>query len=95
MGPPISAAQLATGRVDCWGYGEEGELGDGYSRNSSLPVPVRGITNPKVMVPGGIRLLRHPYHGQSELLGRQHMGPAGERQQAGTIGRAGTSRQPN
>ena len=39
--------------MDCWGYGDEGELGDG-STGSSLPVPVRGITNAKVMVAGGL-----------------------------------------
>ena len=47
-------AQLATGRVDCWGYGQEGELGDGHSGNSSLPLPAKGLTKVRVMVAGGI-----------------------------------------
>jgi len=45
----FSCALLATGHVDCWGDNEYGELGNGTAYlenpNSSIPVPVSGITN--------------------------------------------------
>ena len=34
---------LTSGSVDCWGYGVDGELGDGSTSNSATPVPVEGL----------------------------------------------------
>jgi hypothetical protein len=31
---------LSSGGVDCWGHGEDGELGNGGSSNSDIPVAV-------------------------------------------------------
>src|SRR6185437_10331651 len=36
-------ALLTSGRVDCWGFNDLGQLGDGKSKNSSRPVPVTGV----------------------------------------------------
>lgn len=36
-------ALLTSGRVDCWGYGLDGELGDGLTSDSARPVAVRGV----------------------------------------------------
>ena len=36
---------LSTGQVDCWGYNEYGELGDGTTGQSDIPVAVKKITN--------------------------------------------------
>ncbi len=36
-------AVLGSGGVDCWGYGGEGELGDGSFLESAVPVPVKGV----------------------------------------------------
>jgi alpha-tubulin suppressor-like RCC1 family protein len=33
-------AVLSTGRVDCWGDNQEGQLGDGTTTNSDVPVAV-------------------------------------------------------
>ncbi|MHB1538295.1 MAG: hypothetical protein ACYCVV_20890 [Acidimicrobiales bacterium] len=38
-----SCALLAAGRVECWGAGGSGQLGDGRNENSLVPVPVSGI----------------------------------------------------
>jgi len=38
-------AVLSTGGVDCWGYGATGQLGNGKSTSSNVPVAVTGITN--------------------------------------------------
>jgi alpha-tubulin suppressor-like RCC1 family protein len=47
-----TCALLATGGVDCWGYNYEGELGDGTSENSAVPVPVTGINDAKAISVG-------------------------------------------
>jgi alpha-tubulin suppressor-like RCC1 family protein len=39
-----ACARLSTSTIDCWGYNEDGELGDGKTENSSIPVAVSGIT---------------------------------------------------
>ena len=62
--------------MDCWGYGEEGELGNGSFRNSSLPVPVRGLTNPKAMV-AGAGLLRILTTGRVACWGDNEYGELG------------------
>ncbi|MHB8289687.1 MAG: hypothetical protein ACYDEY_10700 [Acidimicrobiales bacterium] len=36
-------ATFATGAVYCWGLNQDGELGDGNTTNSDVPVPVLGI----------------------------------------------------
>ncbi len=38
-----SCALLAGGSVECWGAGGSGQLGDGRTENSLVPVPVSGI----------------------------------------------------
>jgi hypothetical protein len=45
VGAEQACALLMTGRIDCWGEGGSGELGDGELTASSVPVGVVGITN--------------------------------------------------
>ena len=40
-----SCARLATGRVVCWGVGEDGQLGSGRSLDSAVPVFVVGLSD--------------------------------------------------
>ncbi len=42
-------ALLLTGRVDCWGYGGDGELGNGTTTDSDVPVAVTGLTGVKAV----------------------------------------------
>jgi alpha-tubulin suppressor-like RCC1 family protein len=49
----FSCALLVTGEVDCWGYGEQGALGDGSFSNSTAPVKVKLSGPAKQVVTGG------------------------------------------
>jgi len=52
-GDDFSCAVIRGGQVRCWGYDNDGELGDGATTNSSVPVAVRGITNAVSISAGG------------------------------------------
>jgi alpha-tubulin suppressor-like RCC1 family protein len=45
-------ALLSTKHVDCWGYGGGGQLGNGTTANSDVPVAVDKITNAAALVSG-------------------------------------------
>ena len=42
-GSETMCALLTTGRVDCWGYGPNGQLGNGVESGNPFPVAVKGI----------------------------------------------------
>jgi alpha-tubulin suppressor-like RCC1 family protein len=45
-------ARLSTGHIDCWGYGDDGELGNGAEASSDVPVAVHVITNAAAVIGG-------------------------------------------
>ncbi len=53
-GDRFACALLETHHIDCWGSGEDGELGDGSTESSLTPVPVSGITNAVAIAAGEV-----------------------------------------
>lgn len=51
-GVGFACALLATHSIDCWGFGLDGELGNGHSEGSLTPVTVSGITNATAIAAG-------------------------------------------
>ena len=56
-----NCAVLKSGGVDCWGYNLDGQLGNGTTKNSDKPVPVKGV--------GGTGLLTGVKQVQPEIYG--------------------------
>jgi alpha-tubulin suppressor-like RCC1 family protein len=50
----FALALLNDGTVVAWGDNQNGELGDGGTTDSSVPVPVGGLTNVKAIAAGGV-----------------------------------------
>jgi alpha-tubulin suppressor-like RCC1 family protein len=64
-------ARLASGAVDCWGYGEYGQLGDGKfhqtgNQGTAAPVPVEGVGGVGTL--SGVASLASDVYGYCALL---------------------------
>jgi alpha-tubulin suppressor-like RCC1 family protein len=75
-------ALLSTSHVDCWGDGFSGELGNGTTANSDVPVAVHNITNAATLISG--------FEGFCALLSTSHVDCWGDNT-FGELGRATTS----
>ncbi|MFO0563162.1 MAG: hypothetical protein U0269_34390 [Polyangiales bacterium] len=48
-----ACALRMNGSIRCWGYGNEGQIGDGTRNSARVPTDVMGITNARAVVAGG------------------------------------------
>ena len=76
-GAYFSCALLATGAVQCWGYGDSGELGSGTFADSSVPVPVTGISAAVALTAGGFHACAVLGSGSTQCWGSNSYGELG------------------
>ena len=72
-----TCAVLSTGRIDCWGSGAYGQLGNGTHVSSSTPVQVSGITNAVAVAAGGQDVCAVLATGSIDCWGHNQVGQLG------------------
>jgi alpha-tubulin suppressor-like RCC1 family protein len=81
-------AVLTDGTAWAWGYGLQGDLGNGQLANSSVPVQITGITSPvRSVTPGGANLMAIGTDGSVWSWGRTGFGITGGGGQGANPGR--------
>ena len=76
-GGRLTCAVLSSGGVDCWGFNQDGELGDNSTSDSTTPVAVGGITSAIAVNSGYRHACAVLQDGHAQLLGLQPRGRAG------------------
>ena len=77
-GADDACALLSTGGVNCWGYNEAGQLGDGNNVDGNLtPVAVSGLTNAAAITVGGDDACALLSTGGVECWGANNVGQLG------------------
>jgi alpha-tubulin suppressor-like RCC1 family protein len=71
-------ALLSNGTVEAWGNNEHGQLGDGNTTNSYLPVPVTGLTEVTAISAGGGQSLALLKNGTVMAWGDNSFGKLGD-----------------
>ncbi len=79
-----TCAVLAGGTVRCWGANAYGQLGDGTTTGSSLPVPVVGITGATSVGLGAVHSCASLGDGSSRCWGNNNYGQLGDGTNAGS-----------
>lgn len=72
-----ACAVMRSGQVDCWGAGENGELGNGAAVDQSTPVAVSGLRNATVVSLGGFHSCALLAGGQVDCWGEGGRGELG------------------
>lgn len=72
-----SLALIANGKVDAWGFNENGQLGNGGTSTSSTPVEVSGLSDAKAIAAGGAYSLALTTSGTVESWGDNESGQLG------------------
>ncbi|MBX3325318.1 MAG: hypothetical protein U0223_01765 [Nitrospira sp.] len=79
-----TCARLLDGTVECWGSNEWGQFGNGTTTNSSVPVPVFGITTATAISIGGYHSCAHLQDNTLLCWGRNHNGELGNESTPGS-----------
>jgi alpha-tubulin suppressor-like RCC1 family protein len=74
-----TCALIAGGAVSCWGYGGNGQLGNGSTANSNVPVAVSGITTAIAIAAGAYHSCALLADGTARCWGRNGDGELGDR----------------
>lgn len=77
-GAEHTCALLENGRVKCWGKNDKGQLGDGTTTNSNVPVDVAGITTAKALTVGGGHTCALLANGSVQCWGNNDRGQLGD-----------------
>ena len=72
-----TCALLAGGTIECWGYNDDGELGNGTTTDSTTPVQVSSITNATQVSAGGFQTCALLSGGTVECWGYNYYGELG------------------
>ena len=80
-----SCALHRTGTISCWGYGQDGQLGNGNEANSLIPVQVVGITDATAITAGWHSCALHR-GGTISCWGANWYGQLGNGQSTGDVG---------
>ena len=73
-----ACALISDGTVRCWGYNNEGQLGDGTTSTRTRPVTVSGLTGVTVLFAGGRHTCARLSDGTVKCWGRNNYGQLGD-----------------
>jgi len=78
LGEFHSCAVVGGGRVRCWGNGDDGQLGDGATKDSDAPVEVVGISDAEAVAVGSGHSCALRRGGRVSCWGRNSFGQLGD-----------------
>jgi alpha-tubulin suppressor-like RCC1 family protein len=78
VGDEHTCALLSNGTVKCWGGNAKGQLGNGGTNTSTIPVPVSGITNAIAITAGAEHTCALLSDGTVKCWGRNDAGQLGD-----------------
>src|SRR5437773_1144240 len=79
-----SCVVLADGTAKCWGLNSQGQLGNGTTTSSSIPVLVSGVTNAVGIAAGGSHSCALLADGTAKCWDYNHYGQLGNGTQTGS-----------
>jgi alpha-tubulin suppressor-like RCC1 family protein len=76
---------VVSGAAQCWGYGEDGQLGNGIAYSRNVPVQVSGLTSGVTAIAGGTRHVCAVVNGAAVCWGTNASGQLGNNSTARSL----------